>query len=378
VAPSVKSVGLNSLYLAPGESGGPETYLRELGPALAREFPGLRLVVFTTGSGRDALEHDDWLDFAELRALPTEEHRRVRRQVCEKLILPRRAREARIEVLHSLANTAPIHTRGMASVVTLHDVTFMRLATFGRATTWGLSQVVPRAARCAHALIAVSAAARDEICSVLGLDPAEFFVVPHGVGPVPRSEAADESLTRAKLGLDGQRTVACVAAVRPHKNQELLVRATEQLPDDVVIVLAGHQEPYIERLRSLARELAVERRLRFAGYLPDPDIERLWLMAACAAFPTRAEGFGLPVLEAMARGVPLACSDIPVLREIGGDVPRYFDPNDPAAAAAAVSASLEDRERGRRGVERAARFSWREAARGTMEAYERALATART
>jgi glycosyltransferase involved in cell wall biosynthesis len=378
VPPSVKSVALNALFLAPGESGGPETYLRELAPALAREFTDLRLVVFTTGSGQVALAAGGWSDFAELRVLPTEEHRRLRRQGCEQLVLPIAARRARVQVLHNLSSTGPIRAPGLASVVTLHDVTFIRMTTFGRVTTWGLSQVVSRAARHAHALIAVSAAARDEICSALQLDPNAFVVVPHGVGAVPRAEPADERLTRAKLALERQRAVACVAAVRPHKNQELLVRAVVGLPDDVVIVLAGHQEPYVEGLRALARELEVEGRLRFTGYLPDAEVERLWLMAACAAFPTRAEGFGLPVLEAMARGVPVACSDIPVLRELGGDVPRYFDQNDPEGAAAAVSATLGDRERGRLGIERAARFSWSEAARGTMEAYERALAAART
>jgi len=114
-------------------------------------------------------------------------------------------------------------------------------------------------------------------------------------------------------------------------------------------------------------------RTLLTGYLPDADLEALWALADAAAFPTRAEGFGLPVLEAMARGVPVACSDIAVLREVGGDVPVYFDPADPSAAAAAIRAVLEDGERGRLGVERAAGFSWADAARGTMEAYERAL-----
>ena len=81
-------------------------------------------------------------------------------------------------------------------------------------------------------------------------------------------------------------------------------------------------------------------------------------VAACAAFPTRGEGFGLPVVEAMRRGVPVACSDLPVLREVGEDVPHYFDPDDPAAAAAAIRAAMEDGGAGRRGRERAAAFSW--------------------
>jgi glycosyltransferase involved in cell wall biosynthesis len=242
-----------------------------------------------------------------------------------------------------------------------------------------MTQVVRRAAHDADSLIAVSSAARDEICSTLGIDPSRFTVVPHGVGDVPRAEPAAEPQLRQRLGLPGGgRIVLCVAAVRPHKNQELLVRTLPRLPDDVTLVLAGRHEPYADRVREVASELGVADRLRLTGYLSDGELERLWSLADCAAFPTRAEGFGLPVLEAMARGVPVACSDIPVLREVGGDVPEYFDPSDPEAAGAAITAVLSDPGSGARGTERAGRFSWADAARGTMEAYERALVAGRT
>jgi len=198
------------------------------------------------------------------------------------------------------------------------------------------------------------------------------------VGPVPRAEPAPEEALRSRLELRDGRILLCVAAVRPHKNQELLVRALPALPEDVTVVLAGKHEPYAERLRELARELGVESRLRLTGYVSDAELERLWQLASCAAFPTRAEGFGMPVLEAMARGVPLACSDIPVLREVGGELPRYFSPADPDAAARAIREALGHADRGAAGVARAGRFSWADAARGTMDAYERALAAART
>jgi glycosyltransferase involved in cell wall biosynthesis len=374
VSGRVESVALNALFLAPGDSGGPETYVRELVMALANEYPRLRMLLFTTISGRRALAADGFGEIAEVRALPAEEYKRTRRQVSEQVLFPLAARRAGAQLVHSLASTGPIRTPGLPSVVTLHDVTFMRIATFGRVTTWGMSQVVSRAARDADALIAVSAAARDEICSIVGLDPANFIVVPHGIGPVPRVDPSPEDMVRRRLDIQHERVVLCVAALRPHKNQELLVRAATGLPDDCAIVLVGRHEPYADSLRALAYSLGVGGRVRFPGYVSDAELERLWLLASCAAFPTLAEGFGLPVLEAMARGVPTACSDIPVLREVGGDVPLYFDPSEPSAAARAVAAVLGDLDRGRKGVKRAARFSWPDAARGTMEAYERALA----
>jgi glycosyltransferase involved in cell wall biosynthesis len=373
VTQRVESVALNAMFLAPGDSGGPETYLRELVRALVSEFPSLGITVLTTGAGERSLRTDGFADLVELRALRAEEYRRFRRQFAEQVLVQLHARRTRADLLHSLASTGPVKTPRLRSVVTLHDVTFMHTPTFGRVTTWGMTQVVRRAARDADSLIAVSAAARDEICATLGIDSARFTVVPHGIGDVPRAEPAPEAPLRERLSLADGPIVLCVAALRPHKNQELLIRALPDLPEDVTVVLAGRHEDHAERLRALAVHLGVAGRLRLTGYLSDSELERLWTLAGCAAFPTRAEGFGLPILEAMARGVPVACSDIAVLREVGGDIPIYFDPRDPGSATAAIRAALDDGERGRRGVERARGFSWTDAARGTMEAYERAL-----
>ena len=288
------------MFLAPGDSGGPETYLRELVRALAAEYPNLRMTVLTTGSGARALAADGFGDIAAIRALPAEEYRRARRQLAEQLLVQIHARRAGADLLHSLASTGPVVTPGLRSVVTLHDVTFMHTPTFGRVTTWGMTQVVSRAARDADALIAVSAAARDDICATLGLDPAEFTVVPHGIGEVPRAEPVAEQPLRERLRLGAGRLVLCVAAVRPHKNQELLVRALPRLPDDVTVVLAGRQEPYAERVRAIAAELGVEGRLRLTGFLEDGELERLWTLAAVRGLsdsggglrPARARGDG--------------------------------------------------------------------------------------
>jgi glycosyltransferase involved in cell wall biosynthesis len=369
-------VMLNALFLDPSVSGGPETYLRELTPALAREAPHMRLTVVTTRSGANALRADGWREFAELRALPCEDGQRLRRTFAEQVLLPGLARRTGADLIHSLASVAPVRP-GVPSTVTIHDVTFLLRSTFDRVTTFGLGQIVSRAARRAGSLIAVSAAARDEICRVLALDPGRFTVVPHGAGKPPAATAASEASLRARYALHDARVILCVAAKRPHKNQGLLLRALSLLPADALVVLAGHAEPYEAELRELAGELGVSERVRFLGYLPDAELEGLWRLAACAAFPTLGEGFGLPVIEAMARGVPVACSQLPVLREVGGQVPHYFPPQDAQAAAAAIEEAWADEDAPSAGRERAGRFSWEAAARGTLEAYRRALAAKR-
>jgi glycosyltransferase involved in cell wall biosynthesis len=366
---------LNALFLDPSASGGPETYLRGLAPALRAAHPGARLSVVTSRSGAEALRRDGWGEWATVRSLPCEEGQRGRRQLAEQVLLPALARRAGADLVHSLASVAPIRVPGVTHVITLHDVTFFRMRTFNALTTWGMQQVVSRAARHADRLIAVTAAARDEIVAELGLAPERFDVVHHGATRHDPVAPAPEDEVRSRYELDGRRPVICVASKRPHKNQELLVRAAPLLDEDVVVVLAGHPEPYDAALRRLAAELGVQDRLRFADYVPDAELETLWRIAGVAAFPTRAEGFGMPVLEALARGVPVACSDLPVLREVSGGLARTFAPDDPAQAAAAIGAALRDPgDVATAGPEWAARFTWEAAAAGTWEAYERALA----
>jgi glycosyltransferase involved in cell wall biosynthesis len=367
----LRVLAVNGMFLDPGVSGGTETYLRNLLPEIAAERPGLRIRIFTTGRGARALTADGWTEWADVSALPAEEGRRLRRLAAEQALVPWAVRGGRVDVLHSMGNTGPLLSPA-PHVMTVHDVTFLTTGTLSRAGRLAHRVVVTPAARRADRLIAISEAARAEISRVLRVPPERFTIVPHGPGATP-SEPLPEADVRARHRLDGRRVVLCVAAKRPHKNQEALLRALPALPGDTVVVLAGHAEAYDERLRALAADLGVADRVRFVGYVPDAELEGLWRLAACAAFPTTAEGFGLPVVEAMRRGVPVACSDLPVLREVGGDVPRYFDPADPADVAATVRQAMiagYDRT----GVERAARFTWRAAAQRTLDAYERALA----
>ena len=368
-----RHVLLNALYLAPSASSGTETYLRGLAPALARAFPDLRLTVATTPSGAAALRADGWERFASLLALPCEDGQRVRRQWAEQVLLPRVAHRTGAEIMHSLASVAPVYP-GTRAVVTLHDVTFLLTPTFGRLTTWGMGLLIKAAARRADGLITGTAAARDEMCLALGTDPARFSVVHHGHEPTRAVTPTPAETVRARYELSDLRVVLCVAALRPHKNQELLIRAAQMLDPDTAIVLAGHAEPYAAELRALARELGLASRIRFVGYVSDADLEGLWGVASCAAFPTLGEGFGIPLIEALAHGVPVASSELPVLREVGGELPHYFDPHDPGDAARAVQAALADTDTARLGPAHAANFTWSAAAQATHEVYERVLA----
>ena len=140
-----------------------------------------------------------------------------------------------------------------------------------------------------------------------------------------------------------------------------------------MLAFAGHGTD-TGGLRARAAQAGVADDVRLLGAV-DPDrLESLYAAAAVVATPTRFEGFGLPVLEAMARGVPVACSELPVLREVAGDAAVYFNASDPTSVADAIRTALIEGERLRAaGRARAAQFSWAAAARATAEVYERAL-----
>jgi glycosyltransferase involved in cell wall biosynthesis len=361
-------VAYNACYLNPGVSGGTETILHELVPRVARR--GIEPVVVTSRRGAAALHAAGWRDFSLVLAVHADDGQRLRRLAAEQVTVPREARARGCALVHSLANTGPLHA-GLPHVMSVHDVHFHTVAAMGRVSSLGHRLVVGPAARRAQLIVAISATARDEIAEVLAIEPSRFAVIPLGAGRGAPVESANTSVVRRRFGLGEGPVVLCVAAKRPHKNQALLLHA---LPEEATLVLAGHPEAYDAELRALAANLGIAERVRFAGYVPDPELEALWELAGCAALPTLSEGFGLPVLEALRRGVPVACSDLPVLREVGGDVPHYFDPTSAEDARRAISAALTDRSAGERGPARAAGFTWDSAADNTVAAYERVLA----
>jgi glycosyltransferase involved in cell wall biosynthesis len=305
----------------------------------------------------------------KLIRLNCDDNEPLRRTLVEQAQLPGLARERGWDLLHSLANRGPARA-GTVHVLTVLDVIFFHHRTMGLVSTYGMRWAVRAAAKRADALITISEAAADDIAATLGIERSRITAAPLGARAPAGGVSPDAA--RERLGLAGARVVLCVAAKRPHKNQQLLVRALELLPQDVSLVIAGHDEGYGAHLTELADRLGVAARVSQLGYIPDAELEELWALADCAAFPTRAEGFGLPVLEAMQRAVPVVCSDIAVLREVAGDAARFFDPDDPAAAAAAITSALDDRAAAERGRERAAAFTWERTARATVDVYERA------
>jgi glycosyltransferase involved in cell wall biosynthesis len=198
----------------------------------------------------------------------------------------------------------------------------------------------------------------------------------------PPGQATPESELRQRLGLGDAAIILCVSPRRPHKNTARLFAALARLEGDPapVLVMPGYPTRFEAELDEEATRLGITDRIRCPGWVSDEDLEGLYEMATCFVFPSLMEGFGIPVLEAMERGVPVACSRAPSLPEVAGDAARYFDPLDEAEIAAAIAelianADLREKLVGA-GHKHARLFSWEQTARETAESYERAWAKA--
>jgi glycosyltransferase involved in cell wall biosynthesis len=144
-----------------------------------------------------------------------------------------------------------------------------------------------------------------------------------------------------------------------------------------VLVIPGYSTSFEDELERELSELGIRDRVRLLGWVSDGDLEGLFRLAACFVFPSLVEGFGLPVLEAMERGVAVACSNVSAMPEVAGDAARYFDPLEVDDIRAAIDDLLEDGALAARlaaaGEVQARKFSWKRAARETLAVYERAF-----
>jgi glycosyltransferase involved in cell wall biosynthesis len=369
-------VGLDLLYLVPGETGGRETYARELVPALLELSPELELVAFVNRDAgpRLAAELGDGIRTV---VLPVSARRRAQWALGELVLVSVAARRAHVELLHAMANFAP-PWGSFRRVVTIHDLQYQAVPDLlsGPART-ATHALVSLAARGAHRIIAVSAAGGEEIVAGLGVERERIDVIPNGVRPAPLSTPTG---ARERHGLGERPIVLSVATNLPHKNLPTLIDALALIAREArpTLVLAGHGTDD-GTLQAAALAAGVSEHVRVLGACSTDDLDSLYALAACLVLPTLHEGFGLPVLEAMARSLPVTCSDIPALREVAGPAALYFDPRMPAEIAARIGELTTDaalagrlRELGRA---RAAGFSWSAAAAGTLASYRRALET---
>jgi glycosyltransferase involved in cell wall biosynthesis len=365
-------IGINALYLIPGGVGGTEIYLRSLLTALTEIDDCNEYFVFTN------LETGPLLvpKRPNFHAVPQAVRATFRpgRIIWEQTMLPLTVTRLRLDALLNPGFTAPIYCP-CAAVSVFHDLQHKRHPEYFRRLDLPLWRILLYAsAHVSTLLLADSDATGADLLHFYRLPPGKIRVVRLGVDP------AFFGMCRAP-----EKFLLTVSTLHPHKGFDSLLKAFAEFrsirPDFrlVIVGLRGFHAKALERLRE---ELGLTCHVTFTGWIPREELYDLYARAWAFVYPSTFEGFGIPVLEALAAGIPTGCSNIEPLSEVAGEAALRFNPHDTAAMRNAMARLVSDEELQARlaaeGPRRAALFSWKATARATLKALAEAVESARS
>ena len=281
-----------------------------------------------------------------------------------------------VDLFHATDHLLPRLTR-VKSVFTLHDLVFRFYPhTHKPLNRWFLTLMMPRFLRAADAVIAVSEHTKQDAIDTYGVDEAKIRVIYEGVDPrFSKQPAGQTAAVRQRYGLP-DKYILSVGTIEPRKNLTSLLHAYHALRkegSEFGLVIVGKKGWLYEGFFGTLHELGLEKAVIFPGFVPDEDLPALYSAADLFAFPSLYEGFGLPVLEAMACGTPVVASNAASLPEVVGEAALLHDPTSLEALVRAMrdvlsNPGLREDLRGR-GTKQAARYSWQTAARDTLALY---------
>jgi glycosyltransferase involved in cell wall biosynthesis len=359
----------------PADRGGVGRYVDELVPELDRLGTDLVLAV----QARDVGYYGALAPGARVVGAPAAVAGRPARLAWEQTGLPALVRRTRADVLHSPHYTMPV-AAGRPVVVTLHDATFFTTPELHLRSKAVFFRTATRlAARRAAALVVPSRATRDEVAAQVRVDPDRMTVAHHGVDldRFRPTDAAEQQRVRATLDIGDRPYVGFLGTLEPRKNVPALIRAWVRAcagtPDAPALVLAGARG-WDDAVAAALAEVPDHLVVRAPGYLPLDDLPGFLGGASVLAYPSLGEGFGLPVLEAMACGATVLTTRALSLPEVGGDAVAYCGTGTDAIAAE-LRDLLDDPARraalGAAALERARTFTWERAAEVHRAVYER-------
>src|SRR5260221_5714354 len=365
------------------QGGGIGRYVRELIAALAEHDQDTAYRLFVAGAGKRGLPPLPGPSFqwAASRISPAWFARLWHRA---RLPLPVEWWTGPVTLFHATDFVLPPTRAATRTVLTVHDLSFARTPEAASPSLKRyLDRVVPRSVHRADHVLADSQAAKDDLITLYGVQSDKITVLLSGVNPrfQPVRDPEILSAVRDRYRIGDALYILAIGTIQPRKNFERLIEAFAVLPQDlhaVHLVIAGGSGWLQAPIYAVVQALGLQERVHFIGFAEDADLPALYSGARCLAFPSLYEGFGLPVLEAMACGVPVLTSNVSSLGEVAGDAALLVDPLSTEQITAALSRLLTDEglraDLVTRGHTQAKRFSWDKAAQQLQQVYADVLA----
>jgi glycosyltransferase involved in cell wall biosynthesis len=277
---------------------------------------------------------------------------------------PRLLRQLQPAVTHFQHVVAP--SSPPPAVVTIHDLSFeLDPKLMGPGDRFFFHTMVPRSVRRAERVIAVSGQTKQDLVEHYGVDDRKIAVIPNGV---------DDAFSPEGPIRDRPPYLLFVGALQPRKDPLVAIEALSLVNSDLGLVLVGPDKGAAADARRAVARLGLNGRVEFTGHVEKPALAEFYRGAEALVFPSRYEGFGLPVLEAMASGTPVVATSAGAIPEVAGDAAVLVDPGDPGALAGGIERAIADRDRlVRAGLARVRLYSWTEAARQTLAVYRHLL-----
>jgi len=296
------------------------------------------------------------------------------------LPIPIEAITGRVDLFHEPDFVLPPTRPGTRTVLTVHDLTFIRdsESAFPRLRRY-LNRVVPRSVGRATHVLADSLATKNDLVELFNTPPDKITVLYGGVDArfTPVRESERLATVRARYGIGQGPFILGIGTIQPRKNYRRLIQAfaiLKSLTSSLQLVIAGGKGWMYDSIFAEVKHLGLEGQVLFPGFVDDDDLSALYSAAELLAFPSIYEGFGLPILEAMACGTPVVTSITSSLPELAGDAALLIEPTDVDAIAAAMRCLLQDPDLRRGlvagGFDQARKFTWQKAATQLVEIYQ--------
>ena len=321
---------------------------------IRRNDSNMKLLLYTPDKGRDVLRNQIIESDNSRFIFPKKKLGKIYKSLWRTKNIVKQLIEDKVQIYHGLSGELPLGLRnsGIKSVVTIHDLIFLRHPEYyhwfdRKMYTWKFHQTIKQADR----IIAVSECTKRDILEFGKIDPEKISVIYQSCNPKFTNMPTEGEIeaTAKKYDLP-ERYLLCVGTIEERKNLMLAVRSLSLLPEDIHLVAVGKKTKYADKVMETADKTGVSHRLHLLSGVSDDELNVIYKKAEVFVYPSRYEGFGIPIIEAIFCGLPVVASTGSCLEEAGGPDCLYVNPDDPKGMAAAIMQLLNNEEERKRRI----------------------------